>query len=131
MRRLRRDRPTGSCVDAPGAALTYAEVDARANQLARHLLVRGIGSGDRVALLFDDPVQAYVAMLAVLKAGAAYVPLDPGFPADRIAYIVVGRRGDGRAVAVAPARRTWRRCGRRSSPSTTWPGASARRAVPG
>ena len=67
-------------VDAPGAALTYAEVDARANQLARHLLVRGIGPGDRVALLFDDPVQAYVAMLAVLKAGAAYVPLDPGVP---------------------------------------------------
>ena len=101
------------CVDAPRTlALTYAEVDARANQLARHLLLRGIGPGHRVALLFDDPVQAYVAMLAVLKAGAAYVPLDPGFPADRIAYIVVGRRGDGRAVAVAPARRTWRRCGR-------------------
>jgi non-ribosomal peptide synthetase-like protein len=76
------------CVDAPGAALTYAEVDARANQLARHLLMRGIGSGDRVALLFDDPVPAYVAVLAVLKAGAAFVPLDPGLPADRIAYIV-------------------------------------------
>ena len=75
------------CVDAPGARLTYAEVEARANQLARHLLGRGTGPGHRVALLFDDPVQAYVAMLAVLKAGAAYVPLDPGFPADRIAYI--------------------------------------------
>ena len=47
-------------------------------------------------LLFDDPVQAYVAMLAVLKAGAAYVPLDPAFPADRIAYIV----SDAAATAV-------------------------------
>ena len=84
------------CVDAPGAALTYTAVDARANQLARHLLLHGIGSGHRVGLLFDDPVQAYVAMLAVLKAGAAYVPLDPGFPADRIAYIV----SDAAATAV-------------------------------
>ena len=48
--------------------------------------------GQRVALLFDDAAQAYVAMLAVLKAGAAYVPLDPGFPADRMAYIVERRR---------------------------------------
>jgi non-ribosomal peptide synthetase-like protein len=92
------DRP---CVDTSGvdtreAALTYADVDARANQLARYLLARGTGPGTRVALLFDDPVQAYVAMLAVLKAGAAYVPLDPGFPADRIAYIV----SDAAAAAV-------------------------------
>jgi len=87
------DRP---CVDAPGAALSYAEVDARANQLARHLLMLGIGSGDRVALLFDDVVQAYVAMLAVLKAGAAFVPLDPGFPPERIGYIV----SDAAAMAV-------------------------------
>ena len=49
-----------------------------------------------MALLFDDPVQAYVAMLAALKAGAAYVPLDPAFPADRIAYIV----SDAAATAV-------------------------------
>ena len=67
-----------------GPPLTFAELDARANRLARHLRARGIGAGDRVALLFDDAVQAYAAMLAVLKAGAAYVPLDPGFPADRV-----------------------------------------------
>ena len=100
--RLRWERATDRlCVDTRGAdpsgvALTYAEVDERANQLARHLLLRGIGPGHRVALLFDDPVQAYVAMLAVLKAGAAWVPLDPGFPADRIAYIVA----DAAATAV-------------------------------
>ena len=80
--------PDRFAVDAPGTRLTFAELDARANQLARHLLDSGIGSGERVALVFDDASRAYVAMLAVLKAGAAYVPLDPGFPTDRMAYIV-------------------------------------------
>ena len=88
--------PDRLCVDVAGRVLTYREVDRRANQLARHLLLRGIGPGHRVALLFDDPVQAYVAMLGVLKAGAAYVPLDPGFPADRLGYIVA----DSAATAV-------------------------------
>jgi non-ribosomal peptide synthetase-like protein len=75
------------CVQTDRDSLTYHELDCRANRLARHLRARDLGPGDRVALLFDDPVHSYVAMLAVLKAGAAYVPLDPGFPADRIAYI--------------------------------------------
>ncbi|WP_214365403.1 Pls/PosA family non-ribosomal peptide synthetase [Pseudonocardia sp. H11422] len=83
-------------VDADGGALTYDQLDARANQLARHLLARGIRGGNRVALLFDEPVQSYVAMLAVLKVNAAYVPLDPGFPTDRLAYIVA----DAGAVVV-------------------------------
>lgn len=88
--------PEWPCVDVAGAVLTYRQVEGRANQLARHLLARGIGPGHRVALLFDDPVQAYVALLGVLKAGAAYVPLDPGFPPDRLAYIVA----DSTATAV-------------------------------
>ena len=82
------EAPDGLAVDAPGMRLTFAELDARANQLARHLLDAGMGNGERVALVFDDAARAYVVMLAVLKAGAAYVPLDPGFPADRMAYIV-------------------------------------------
>ncbi|MHC8506391.1 Pls/PosA family non-ribosomal peptide synthetase [Pseudonocardia artemisiae] len=68
--------------------LTFEQLDARANRLARYLLAHGAGAGDRIGLLFDDPVQAYVGMLAVLKVNAAYVPLDVGFPPDRIAYIV-------------------------------------------
>jgi non-ribosomal peptide synthetase component F len=100
--RLRAETAAGRlCVDTrgrdeAGVALTYDEIDARANQLARHLLARGVGPGNRVALLFDDPLHSYVAMLGVLKAGAAWVPLDPGFPPDRIAYIVV----DAAATAV-------------------------------
>ncbi|GLZ41335.1 Pls/PosA family non-ribosomal peptide synthetase [Actinokineospora sp. NBRC 105648] len=74
-------------VDAGPVRLTYAQLDARANQLARHLLRRGVRSGDRVGLLFDQAWRSYVAMLAVLKVNAAYVPLDVAFPADRIGYI--------------------------------------------
>ena len=75
-------------VDAGDLVLTYTELDERANQLARHLLVCGARPGDRIALLFDQPWRAYVAMLAVLKIHAAYVPLDPGFPPNRLQYIV-------------------------------------------
>ncbi|MDQ0867354.1 Pls/PosA family non-ribosomal peptide synthetase [Arthrobacter globiformis] len=75
-------------VDAEDAVLTYEDLDRRANQLARYLLTAGARPGDRIALLFDQPSYAYVAMLGVLKTHAAYVPLDPGFPPDRLKYIV-------------------------------------------
>ncbi|MBM7773397.1 non-ribosomal peptide synthetase-like protein [Actinokineospora baliensis] len=81
----RSDRPA---VDTGELVMTYAELDDRATRLARYLLSRGVGSGDRVGLLFDQAWRSYVAMLAVLKVHAAYVPLDPGFPADRVGYIV-------------------------------------------
>ncbi|GAA2532624.1 Pls/PosA family non-ribosomal peptide synthetase [Pilimelia columellifera] len=74
-------------VDTGDETLTYDELDVRANQLARHLIATGARAGDRIGLLFDEPVQAYVGMLAVLKVNAAYVPLDAAFPADRVAYI--------------------------------------------
>lgn len=67
--------------------ITFADLDARANRLAHHLMAQGRGPGDVIALLFDRCADSYVAMLAVLKINAAYVPLDPVFPADRIAYI--------------------------------------------
>ncbi len=74
-------------VEADDLRLTFAELDAWANRLARHLHSQGVRTGDRVGLLFDNPAHTYAAMLAVLKAGAAYVPLDPAFPDDRLAYI--------------------------------------------
>jgi non-ribosomal peptide synthetase-like protein len=80
-----RSRPA---IDAGGDVLTYHELDARANQLARYLLGCGVRGGDRVGLLFDQAVHSYVGMLAVLKLNAAYVPLDTGFPPDRVSYIV-------------------------------------------
>lgn len=71
-----------------GAPLTYRELDDRADRLARHLLDRGSGPGTVAGLLLDDPVEAYTAMLGALKAGITFVPLDVGFPSDRIDYIL-------------------------------------------
>jgi non-ribosomal peptide synthetase-like protein len=75
-------------VDSGDTAWTHDQLDARANQLARYLLSRGARPGDRIGLLFDHAAYSYVGMLAVLKINAAYVPLDAGFPADRLSYIV-------------------------------------------
>nr|WP_211258418.1 non-ribosomal peptide synthetase [Pseudomonas mosselii] len=68
--------------------LSYGELNQRANRLAHHLIERGVVLGDRVALCLERGPQRMVAMLAVLKAGAAYVPVDPGYPAQRIAYLL-------------------------------------------
>ncbi len=79
--------PGHLAIDSAEAQLTFAELDARANQLARYLKNNGFGAGDRFALLFDKSIYSYIATLAVLKINAAYVPLDQSFPADRIAFI--------------------------------------------
>ncbi|GAA1274626.1 Pls/PosA family non-ribosomal peptide synthetase [Streptomyces javensis] len=75
-------------VDAADVTLTYPQLDERANRLARFLIAEGVRPGDRIGLLLDEAVDSYVGMLAVLKAHAAYVPLDAGFPSDRLSYIV-------------------------------------------
>ena len=70
------------------AVFTFRELDERANQVARFLIAQGLKSGDRIGLMFDKTVDSYVALLAVLKINAAYVPLDAGFPAERIGFIL-------------------------------------------
>jgi non-ribosomal peptide synthetase-like protein len=70
------------------AMITYRDLDRRANQVGRYLLDQGIEPGDRVGLLFDKSVETYIALLAVMKVNAAYVPLDPGFPTGRIGFIL-------------------------------------------
>ena len=90
---LRRQGQAGHlAVDDPGGSLTYPELDARANQLARFLVRQGVRPGDRIGLLSDVAVDGYVGMLAVLKAHAVFVPLDASFPADRVAYIASDAR---------------------------------------
>ena len=66
--------------------LSYRALEAQSNRLARLLRERGIARGDRVGLCFNRGLEMMVALLAVLKAGAAYVPLDPGFPQARLDY---------------------------------------------
>ena len=85
-------RPDLLAVDGDELSLTYNELDAWANRLARYLRLHGAGAGDRIALLFDRPADAYIGMLAVLKLGGAYVPLDLASPGDRSAYIVADAR---------------------------------------
>ncbi|MFD7880229.1 amino acid adenylation domain-containing protein, partial [Streptomyces sp. NPDC059766] len=69
-------------------SLTYAELDARANRLAHALIARGAGPERRVAVALPRSAELVVAILAVLKTGAAYVPVDPEYPAARIAYLL-------------------------------------------
>ncbi|NOK12218.1 non-ribosomal peptide synthase/polyketide synthase, partial [Corallococcus exercitus] len=70
------------------ASLTYAQLEARASRLARHLRRLGVGTEVRVGLCVERSLDMLVAVLAVLKAGGTYVPLDPAFPTDRLAYMV-------------------------------------------
>ncbi|MFJ8537008.1 amino acid adenylation domain-containing protein [Streptomyces sp. NPDC093591] len=79
--------------DAPAlvygdTTLTYAELDVRANQLAHHLRSLGAGPGAVVAVSVPRSAELVVALLAVLKAGAAYLPLDPDYPAQRLAFML-------------------------------------------
>ncbi|MFI8962710.1 amino acid adenylation domain-containing protein [Streptomyces sp. NPDC053493] len=78
------DRPAVSDHDG---TLDYAELDRRANRLAHTLLARGVRPGDRVGLLMERTTAVPVAILAVLKTGAAYVPVDLAAPADRAALV--------------------------------------------
>ncbi|MET4727136.1 non-ribosomal peptide synthetase component F, partial [Lysobacter enzymogenes] len=76
--------------------LSYAELNRRANRLAHRLIAAGVGPEDIVALALPREPDLVVAVLATLKAGAAYLPLDPDYPADRLAYML----GDAKPVAL-------------------------------
>ncbi|WP_425298825.1 amino acid adenylation domain-containing protein, partial [Nocardia farcinica] len=91
---------TGTRIDPDAVALvdgaltdqrsevSYAEFDARANRLARHLISLGVGPGSRVVVALHRSVDLLVAIHAVLRTGAAYVPVDPDHPAERTAYVL-------------------------------------------
>ncbi|GAA2991223.1 hypothetical protein JCM13580A_64900 [Streptomyces drozdowiczii] len=83
-----RRTPGAPAVRDAHTTLTYGELDARAAALARHLTERGVGPEDRVAVALPRTHELVVALLAVLKAGAAYLPLDPDYPAQRLAYML-------------------------------------------
>ena len=81
--------PNNIAVISGNTQLAYRTLNARANRLARVLVEeRGVGRGDMVGVALDRSIDLVVAMLAVLKSGAAYVPIDPTFPADRIAHMM-------------------------------------------
>lgn len=80
--------PNATAVSFQDQRLTYRELNARANQLARHLQRSGVGPETLVAICMEHSAEMVVAVLGVLKAGGAYVPLDHAYPKDRLAFML-------------------------------------------
>ncbi|MFW2236808.1 amino acid adenylation domain-containing protein [Rhodococcus opacus] len=95
---LRSFDPSAPALRYAGVEITYGELDARSNRLARRLITHGIGPEDVVAVLLPRSVESVVALWAVARAGAVYMPIDPGYPADRIAFMLAD---SGAATALA------------------------------
>ena len=80
--------PDAPAVTFEQRCLSYAELDGKANRLARHLATQGVKRGSLVGVYLDRSIELVEALYAISKAGAAYVPLDPGYPAERIRYML-------------------------------------------
>ena len=83
-----RRTPEAPAVAFEGAQLTYAELERRASRLARELQRRGAGPDARVALFIERSLDMVVAILGILKSGAAYVPIDPAYPQERVSFML-------------------------------------------
>ncbi|MHC8338371.1 amino acid adenylation domain-containing protein [Pseudomonas sp. HLT2-19-2] len=86
--------PQALALQVDGQTLRYGQLNAQANRLAHRLIDNGVGPGSRVGLALHRGPQLIVSLLAVLKAGAAYVPLDPKYPTERLAYMIDDSRLD-------------------------------------
>jgi len=100
-------RPGAPAVIAGNTVLTYGELDARSNRLARILVERGVGPDVPVGLAARRTPDVVVALLGILKAGGAYLPLDPAYPRDRIAWMLEDARvpvvvGDSPSTSTLP-----------------------------
>ncbi|GGS36128.1 non-ribosomal peptide synthetase [Actinokineospora fastidiosa] len=88
VRAMAEARPDAVALIHDGVRVTYADLDARANRLARLLVERGAGPERYVAIALPRSIDLVVALLAVLKSGAAYLPIDPEYPAERIRFML-------------------------------------------
>jgi amino acid adenylation domain-containing protein len=80
--------PDACALEYEGQRISYAELDCRANQLSSYLRQCGIGPETRVAVFMERSFEMVIGLLGILKAGAAYVPVDPEYPVERIGYIL-------------------------------------------
>jgi amino acid adenylation domain-containing protein len=88
--------PGATALECGPERLTYKELDGRANQLAHHLVDQHVRPGDLVGVCLDRGIDAIVALLGILRAGATYVPLDATYPAERLAFLIE----DSQAAAI-------------------------------
>ena len=88
------DQPDQIAVIYEGTGLTFGELNARANQLARHLQSLGIRTESKVAVCLERSIDVVETILAVLKAGGAYLPLDPEYPVERLEYMLSDAKVD-------------------------------------
>ncbi|MBT2417102.1 amino acid adenylation domain-containing protein, partial [Streptomyces sp. ISL-24] len=86
--------PARTALAVDGREISYAELDARANRLAHRLVDAGVRPDTRVGVCLGRRAELFVTLLAVLKAGGGYVPLDPSYPADRLAFMVTDSGAD-------------------------------------
>ena len=83
-----RERPEKAAVFFEGTTLSFRQIEERANQLAHELIERGAGPGRFVGICLERGPALVIGLLAILKSGSAYLPLDPGYPRERIAYML-------------------------------------------
>src|SRR5262249_13171217 len=95
-------RPDAVAVECAGVALTYRELNQRANRLAHYLIRVGVGPDMPVGICAERSLDLIVALLAVLKAGGAYLPLDPTFPRERLQFLL----DDTRTTVILAQRHT-------------------------
>ncbi|MFI5780464.1 non-ribosomal peptide synthase/polyketide synthase [Nocardia sp. NPDC051570] len=86
--RAAADRTDAVAIRSDGLGLTYGDLEARSNRLARRLIAAGVGPESLVAVALPRSAELVVALLAVLKAGGGYLPVDPDYPADRIGFVL-------------------------------------------
>src|SRR5436190_17575677 len=82
------NHPEAIAASCEGAALTYGELNALANQLAHRLRQLGVGPETTVGLFVERSLELVIGVLGIVKAGGAYVPVDAGYPADRVRFIL-------------------------------------------
>ncbi len=95
--------PGAVAVACGDVTLSYAELDERAERLARYLVSLGAGPGRLVAVVMEKSAEVFVAWLGVAKSGAAFLPVDPAYPAERIGFMLADARPDLVVTTMAAA----------------------------
>jgi len=109
--RQARANPNHSAVIYEQEEMTYADLDSRADRMAHHLQSLGMGPEDLVAICAERSFELVIGLLAILKAGAAYLPLDPSYPQERISYML---EKSGAGAVLAQPHLTWMLAGHES-----------------